>query len=98
MRGKDNNGLGLDFRSNVFAYALQFCIGGMVILIHYIRLPRSVGARVSCSSKDGHPSETSWILLTPPWERLLKEISENNIVDISWSTETEIWRTRTRGF
>ena len=61
MRGKDNNGLGLDSRSNIFAYTLQFCIGGMVIIIHDIRLPLKVSARVNYSSKDGHPSEPRWI-------------------------------------
>lgn len=59
MCGKDNNGLGLDSRSNVFAYALKFCVGGMVIIIHNIRLPLLVSARVDYSSKHGHPSEPS---------------------------------------
>ena len=81
MRGKDNNSLGLDIHGNVFSYTLQFCTGGMVLIIHNVRLPLWVNAHVNHSSKDGYPS---WTRLTPPWERLLEEISANDMVEISW--------------
>ena len=62
MCGKDNDGLGLDFRGNILAYALQSFVDCMIDIVHDTRLPPCVSID-TCTQVQGQS--------TPPWEMLV---------------------------